>query len=110
MKHYHAQMTADAIGQRLQLIRRACGISQAEICRRTGITPPTWNNYEKGLHRVALAEAHKIRRATGATLDYIYLGDPKAMPFDLMGRIEMVRKLDAAAVAAAGKSRRKTAA
>jgi transcriptional regulator with XRE-family HTH domain len=83
------------------------GLSQVEICRRTGITPPTWNNYEKGLHRVSIEAAREIRKVTRADLDFIYLGDKANLPYDLVEAIQKIEEEEAAARTTAAKKRRR---
>lgn len=68
------------IGARLKLVREALQLSQAEMCRRAGIAPNTWNNYEKGTNRISLDEALKVANATGVPLDYIYRGIEYFLP------------------------------
>jgi len=86
--------TADsvqAIARRLRLIRIGHGnaqglkreMSQAEICRLTGIETSAWNNAETGDNRLGMENAIRLRQKTGATLDYIFLGDTSALPHTL---------------------------
>lgn len=85
-----------AIGDRLKLIRLAYGalqdplnpMSQAEFCRLCGINRQAWNNAETGDNRIGLDAAKAVRMRTGATLDYIYEGDHRAMPHALTVEIE----------------------
>lgn len=85
-------VTARAVGERLRLIRQAMGMSQAELCRTLNILPQTWNNFEKGVNRIKPPDAFKVRKLTGATSDYIYFGDTRGMPFDLMQEIERIAR------------------
>jgi transcriptional regulator with XRE-family HTH domain len=82
------------IGRRLSLLRRAiAGEKQADFCRLVGIQPNTWSQYESGKNRIALEQAIQIVRETGATLDFIYLDDWRAMPLRV---VERMRELAAA--------------
>lgn len=59
-------------------------MTQVEICRRAGITPSAWSNWEKGAkNRPDLNEALKLVAEFRLTLDWIYLGDPSGLPRDL---------------------------
>jgi transcriptional regulator with XRE-family HTH domain len=80
-----------AVGARLKLAREALDLSQAEMCRRAGIAPNTWNNYEKGLNRISLDEAFKVVNATGISLDYIYRGIEALMPAHVADGIRRLR-------------------
>jgi transcriptional regulator with XRE-family HTH domain len=76
------------IGRRLSLLRRAiAGEKQADFCRKVGIQPNTWSQYESGKNRIALEQAFQIVRETGATLDFIYLDDWRAMPLQVVERM-----------------------
>lgn len=86
-----------SVGERLRLIRRAYGalqrqgareISQAEFARLCDISPAAWNNAETGDNRLGLDNAINVSRRTGASLDYIYLGDVAHLPHALAAEIE----------------------
>jgi transcriptional regulator with XRE-family HTH domain len=64
-----------AIGERLQLLRRAKANSQAEFCRMMGFAQPTWNMYETGRSRINLDAAIRLQSRFGAPLGWIYLGE-----------------------------------
>lgn len=83
------------IARRIKLTRLALGLTQAEMCRRTGITPPAWNNYEKALGRPDIDPALAIVRATGVSLDWIYLGLEAHLPANV---IEGIRRIETGAV------------
>lgn len=69
-------------------------ISQREVCRRSGVAPSTYNQWEKAVNRPDLDEAIKLRDALDLTLDWIYLGDPGRLPHALVVAIEEeLRKL-----------------
>lgn len=80
-----------SIARRIKLTRQALGLSQAEICRRTGISPPAWNNYEKALGRPDLDPAFAIVRATGVTLDWLYFGAEAHLPSSV---VEGIRRIE----------------
>ena len=73
------------IGQRLELIREAIGMQdQADFARHCGAQPNAYNQWTKGRARISLEFALRIARATGATLDYIYLGKTDGLPMKFM--------------------------
>lgn len=73
------------IGQRLELIREALGIEGkgefADIC---GVEANTYSQWINGRANVSLPFALQIVKATGATLDYIYLGKTEGLPMKFM--------------------------
>ena len=71
---------AREIGQRIMALMNVLGDSQAEFCRRTGISDQSLSNYFHGLRRISLDQALQICDSTGATLDWIYFGDPSGLP------------------------------
>lgn len=75
-----SQTEVEAIAARLREARAAMGIDQAELCRRTGIRPNTYNQWETEVGAPSRLEARKLKRALGWTLDYIYENDPAGMP------------------------------
>lgn len=81
----------EAIRRRLILTRMAVsGDSQIEFCRRTGIRPNTWNNYEAGLNRISHDEALKVCVATGVSLDWIYRGIEALLPSLIADKIREI--------------------
>ncbi len=80
--------SVDEIARRLTLTRSVLAQSQAEWCRRVGIEPNTWNNYERGSRRISLDAAIKVCQMTDITLDWIYRGVLSAVPFDIAKLIQ----------------------
>jgi transcriptional regulator with XRE-family HTH domain len=83
-----------SIARRIILTRRALGWSQAEICRRTGLTTQAWNNYERALGRPDIDPAIAIVRATGVSLDWIYLGVEATLPAMVLDGIRRIEQDD----------------
>ncbi|NIA67802.1 helix-turn-helix transcriptional regulator [Pelagibius litoralis] len=77
----------NAIAERLRVTRDALGLSQAEMCRGSGIATNTYNQWEKGRGRPELDKAILICDAYGLTLDWIYLGDSSGLPYRLIEKI-----------------------
>lgn len=68
------------VAVRLRLTREALGLSQARLCRLTGIAPNTWNNAETGDNMLGLANALRLCQVTGVTLEWIYRGNRFGLP------------------------------
>lgn len=69
------------------MLREALGHSQGAFARLVDISQPALANYESGLRRPELNKAIQIVTKTGATLDWIYLGDRAGLPARLLGLI-----------------------
>jgi transcriptional regulator with XRE-family HTH domain len=78
----------EAIAWRLQITREALELSQAELCRRTGIGKAAWNNAETGDNRIGLDAALALARTFGIGLDWTYRGILRDIPSDLAKKIE----------------------
>lgn len=72
------------IAMRLAALVAAMGMNQARFAALIEIGQPTLNNYLKGLRRPELDVAINIQARTGATLDWIYLGDRSGLPARLL--------------------------
>lgn len=82
-----ADATLKAIGQRITAFREALDMTAAEFARHTGLSTQSLSNYEMGFRRPNLDQALKIVRKTGATLDFIYLGDESGLPQRIAGKL-----------------------
>ena len=58
--------------------------NQASFATLVGISQPALNNYLKWLRRPEIDVAINIHAKTGATLDWIYLGDRSGLPSRLL--------------------------
>lgn len=81
----------DLIAFRLRSTRLALELSQAELCRLTGIATNTWNQYEKGISRPELDKALILCEKLGITLDWIYRGDPSGLPLRITEKLRPLR-------------------
>jgi transcriptional regulator with XRE-family HTH domain len=79
------------IGERLALTREVFGLSQREFCGRAGISPNTYNQWEKGVKRPDVDGALALRDAYQITLDWIYSGDPSGLRYDTAAAIDALR-------------------
>lgn len=71
------------IAMRLDALMVALKLKQVEFAQLIGITQPALNNYLKALRRPDIDVAIMIQSRTGATLDWIYLGDRSGLPLRL---------------------------
>jgi transcriptional regulator with XRE-family HTH domain len=74
---------------RMKRTREAHGLNQTLWCRLTGLKLAAWNNYEKALRRINIDDAIMICQATGVSLDWIYRGNPSALPTTLAKKLRM---------------------
>jgi DNA-binding XRE family transcriptional regulator len=81
-----------AIAERLRLARQVLDCSQVEWCRRAGIATNTYNQAEKGRQRLGLDTAIKICVAHRLTLDWLYLGDPSGLRYEVAAAIAELRR------------------
>jgi DNA-binding XRE family transcriptional regulator len=77
----------EAIAERLQASQDALGLKAAEICRLTGIKPNTYSQWLNAKGRPRLDEAMLLCDHLGYTLDWIYFGDPKGLPYSLASNL-----------------------
>lgn len=84
--------TSKDVAARLIQLREALGINAAQLCRRAGIKPNAWSNYEKAVNRISVDEAAKVRRAFGVTLDWIYHGDLSGVRSDVAEKLQAVER------------------
>ena len=76
--------TNEGIAERLEGLRRALNFrTQAAFAAHLDFTPSQYGNYVQARNRISLDEAIEVARRTQATLDWIYLGNPAGLPFDL---------------------------
>jgi len=78
------------IGNRLELLRDAHNLNQADIAKRLSITPQRWNQWESGKRLIDIQHAIKIADRFGASLDWIYRGIDGALTVDLHNKISVV--------------------
>lgn len=70
----------EQIARRLERLRKTLNMSQADMCRRLGVAPNRWNQYESGSRRITLEVAGKLRDTFGVTSDWIFFGDESGLP------------------------------
>ncbi len=72
------------IAMRLAALTEALGHNQTGFAQLVGITQPALNNYLRGIRRPDIDVAIRIQMRTGATLDWLYLGDRSGLPSRLL--------------------------
>lgn len=75
------------IARRLAALVEALGHNQTSFANLIGISQPALNNYLKAIRRPDIDVAISIQIKTGATLDWIYLGDRSGLPGRLLERL-----------------------
>ena len=78
-----------SIAKRLLSLREVVAPSAADLCRRTGLAPNRWSQYESGERRITLDAANTLCDKYGVTLDWIYRGDESGLPGRLIERISV---------------------
>jgi len=68
------------LGRRITLLRKARGISQAELARRLGVTPQQYQKYERGTNRVGATRLFEIALVLGVRIQYFFedIGEAQA--------------------------------
>lgn len=87
----HSMDSPRMIARRLTETREILGLSQAELCREIKITPNRWSGYENDTkkRKITLEVAIKLCDRYGITLDWIYRGDPAALPSHIRAKIRL---------------------
>lgn len=80
-------------------LREALHLNQSAFAQLIEVSQPAVNNYERALRRPDLDVGIKIQLKTGATLDWLYLGDRSGLSSrllavlpDLSGDLEKTRR------------------
>lgn len=72
-----------AIGARLRAVRLALGLTQKDLYEPLGVKAATWNHWESGKRLPDPLVMAKLKEMHGISMDWIYAGDPSALPFSL---------------------------
>ena len=76
------------IGNRLKVARLALGLSQKEVCEAIGVKVPAWSHWENGRRIPDPMAMKNLYLLHGVTMEWIYAGDPKRLPFEVYRRIK----------------------
>lgn len=79
-----------AIAKRLMALQDAYDITQAELCRAIDIKENRYSQYINGKRDLTIDVARKLRAEYGATLDWLYEGDPSGLPMELHKKLSRV--------------------
>ena len=63
------------VGARLRKAREALGLSQADVCRRAGVSANAYNQWEKGRRLINVFDAMKLADSLNISLDWICRGE-----------------------------------
>jgi len=75
------------IARRLEALMTALELNQVGFARLIGVSQPALNNYLKGLRRPDADVMINMTIKTGATLDWLYLGDRSGLPARLLEKL-----------------------
>jgi transcriptional regulator with XRE-family HTH domain len=75
------------IARRIAALVQALDYNQTGFAQLIGISQPALNNYLKAIRRPDIDVAIAIQIKTGATLDWLYLGDRSGLPGRLLERL-----------------------
>jgi transcriptional regulator with XRE-family HTH domain len=80
------------IGRRLELTRRALGLTQVMMGRLVGAisSGQAWGNYEAGNRRISIDHALALSRTLGVSLDWVYQGQMVNLPPELREKIQRI--------------------
>ena len=76
------------VGKRISLLRKSLGVQhQVEMAKMLDIDQKRYHVWEVGKGLIPISYAIKLRLLTGATLDYIYLGEMDGLSSNLIKKI-----------------------
>lgn len=84
--------SAKAVSARLELTRKALGLSAREFAGAAGIGDSTYSNYKKAKRSPEIENALKLCDRFELTLDWIYRGDPSGLKYGLAEKINQLRR------------------
>jgi transcriptional regulator with XRE-family HTH domain len=64
-----AKKRGETMGERMQRLRLAKGLSQSQLARAAGVPPGTLRNWEQGRREPLLSAAARVAVALGISLD-----------------------------------------
>lgn len=87
--------TLQDIAKRLEMTRKALGISAAQIARDTDISANEWSQYinpDKYKRRISNEHVFELKDAYGATLEWIFDGDVSSLKGELAAKVRKLIK------------------
>jgi transcriptional regulator with XRE-family HTH domain len=79
--------TPKEIGKRLQSMHKALEITQADVCRATGMKPNRYSQYFNGERRLTMDAAIAIADHYPVTMDWLIRGNVETLPMALHRKI-----------------------
>lgn len=76
------------VGRRLALLRDIFDMSQTAFGKIAGLSQSRYSQYETGERLLPALVAIDLSNKFGASLDWLYLGEPAGLPHDLWRRIQ----------------------
>ena len=71
------------VGNRIVILREIKRVKQVELANALGISVGRLSNYERGTRPVDIETAIALCGKLDSTLDYLYTGNTRGLPFDL---------------------------
>lgn len=81
------QLAVD-VGRRLMLLRDVFHMSQTAFGKIAGLSQSRYSQYETGERLLPIPVAISLSNTFGVSLDWLYMGEPNAMPLDLWRKIQ----------------------
>jgi len=82
------------VGQRIQMLRKQCGLSIRQLAKLAGVTPGIISCIERGKNSPSLATLQKILGALGTDLASFFTGEPEQREGPVFAREHMRRVSD----------------
>ena len=87
-----AERTSDLkamAGLRLKAARLVLGVERQDVMANVlGVQPSAYNNWEKGHRLPDVAAMVRLLNRSGVSLDWIFAGELRSMPFDLAAKLQ----------------------
>ena len=100
-KHTREMSKVSEIARRLRwtrtaigLLRDGEGIPQGAFAEDAGLKVNAYNQYEQGRNRPSLDAALCLVSRYNITLDWIYLGDPSGLRYELANMLNKAKSMD----------------
>lgn len=81
------------VGRRLRQLREALALDQKAFGQSVGLSQPRYSMYETGERLLSVPIALDICEEFTVSMDWLYRGDPSALPGDLRERIRQARSI-----------------
>ena len=78
------------VGNRIVILRNIKGVKQGELASALGITTQRLSNYERGARPVDIEIAINICSVLDSTLDFLYTGSQRGLPFHVAQQVARI--------------------